>query len=1157
MSTSPFPLLSSAVADFPTDTRLYQLDSPLGPDALLVESWVGREALSELSELHIDCLGTDTHIPLQSLLGQQLVLRTRLADGQWHARSGYAAEVAQLGTDGGLARYRVSLVPWLAFAQYQQRSRVWQEQPVLAIIEDVLAAYAPRNNWRITADADAFLAQVRPRSYCCQYRETDYAFLTRLLAEEGIGFHFDETDAADDTAVARQQLVLFADTTVFAEDAGAARDGGIRFHRAAGIEQGDSIQALGSERRLQPAITTVSSWDYKASRVIAATAETAHRYGGPHAPRIEANDWAGVYAFATQQDAEHYARILRDATDARFKDWFGNGNVRSFRTGTAFRLLASPLDGIGQFRAPAGAASSHTGQASQTDADVRRRFCLLGVLHAGVNNLPVSLHDDSQARLGAAPPFTARTLSGDAAFENTDRAGDSLLTSWERNGRDWFRRVQAEQEAHCPNLVKAWFPELYPDDDDSSHIDPAAWQPLLARAKDTGYANRFTAIRADIVWRPALFDDTGLRLNPRPTVPGSQTAIVVGPDGSTANAGTVHTDHLGRIRIRYHWQTGDASTCWVRVAQLFAGPGYGAQFIPRIGQEVLVSFFDNDIDRPLVTGVLYNGRGQDDPDALAAAADHAPAGQDNLTGGASPAWHGAAGSHRQAGFLSGFKSVALGADGYTRQANQLVFDDSTGRLRTQLATDTAATQLNLGHLLHQADNYRGSFRGTGWEVRTDAYGAIRAGRGVLMSTYYGKAPGGGPEPAGDNAPGIALLKQAQGFADTFNRAAATHQTVQFILVKGGALNGDTSQSVIDDKQAPIAAMLAKISGLVAASDGSIDGNGQPIPQMHAPLVVVTAQAGIGVAASDGLHVAAGEVAHLASGRDMHVAVGDALSIHSGQAIGLLAGAVGAGENDADIQLYAGQGDVQLQAQSDAMTLAAHDLVRLISANSHVDFAAAKSITLCTEGGASLTIEGGNITFACPGTISIKAASKSFAGPAGMGYALPVMPRSEREDKPTKLKLSLQDMPGKTGQGWQGKSWKIVEARDSAIEGGLTQASAHLLNPAHWEKVLYEGKAGADGDLGLTAMQQQELHGELQARRGKIWLIHGLQVTPLQPGLWSTDEQGLPNPHKIMAALNYGVDHQAFDPDATQLLTEWGKQDQTATGMGTLKKKIDL
>jgi uncharacterized protein (DUF2345 family) len=116
-------------------------------------------------------------------------------------------------------------------------------------------------------------------------------------------------------------------------------------------------------------------------------------------------------------------------------------------------------------------------------------------------------------------------------------------------------------------------------------------------------------------------------------------------------------------------------------------------------------------------------------------------------------------------------------------------------------------------------------------------------------------------------------------------------------------------------------------------------------------------------------------------------------MHTGQALGLLAGAVGAGDGDAGIKLYAGQGDIDMQAQSDSMTFAAKELVRLISANSHIDFAAAKSITLCTEAGASVTIEGGNITFACPGTISIKASSKSFTGPERTGYALPMFPRS--------------------------------------------------------------------------------------------------------------------------------------------------------------------
>ncbi|MEN3810960.1 phage baseplate assembly protein V, partial [Chromobacterium piscinae] len=79
-----------------------------------------------------------------------------------------------------------------------------------------------------------------------------------------------------------------------------------------------------------------------------------------------------------------------------------------------------------------------------------------------------------------------------------------------------------------------------------------------------------------------------------------------------------HTDAQGRIKVQFHWQRpdehptigaglDDKSSCWLRVAMPSAGAGWGHQFIPRIGQEVLVDFIEGDIDRPVITGVLYNG----------------------------------------------------------------------------------------------------------------------------------------------------------------------------------------------------------------------------------------------------------------------------------------------------------------------------------------------------------------------------------------------------------------------------------------------------------------------------------------------------------------------------------------------------------------------
>ena len=112
----------------------------------------------------------------------------------------------------------------------------------------------------------------------------------------------------------------------------------------------------------------------------------------------------------------------------------------------------------------------------------------------------------------------------------------------------------------------------------------------------------------------AVLDDTGARPRPRPTALGPQTAIVVGPQGQTSPQGAdeLYTDRLGRIKVQFHWQANPFApperqngahsdhSCWLRVMQRFATAGGGHQFIPRIGQEVLVGFLGNDIDRPLV-----------------------------------------------------------------------------------------------------------------------------------------------------------------------------------------------------------------------------------------------------------------------------------------------------------------------------------------------------------------------------------------------------------------------------------------------------------------------------------------------------------------------------------------------------------------------------
>ena len=121
----------------------------------------------------------------------------------------------------------------------------------------------------------------------------------------------------------------------------------------------------------------------------------------------------------------------------------------------------------------------------------------------------------------------------------------------------------------------------------------------LDNHRDT-YSNNFVAFPSTITFRPP-------EITPRAVIRGSQTAIVVGKSGEE-----IWTDQYGRVKVKFHWDQSAAqdetSSCWIRVAQGWAGQQWGSLFIPRIGQEVIVSFLDGNPDRPIITGCVYNGQ---------------------------------------------------------------------------------------------------------------------------------------------------------------------------------------------------------------------------------------------------------------------------------------------------------------------------------------------------------------------------------------------------------------------------------------------------------------------------------------------------------------------------------------------------------------------
>ena len=116
--------------------------------------------------------------------------------------------------------------------------------------------------------------------------------------------------------------------------------------------------------------------------------------------------------------------------------------------------------------------------------------------------------------------------------------------------------------------------------------------------QEAEYTNEFECMPASIPFRAPS-------RTPKPIVQGSQTAMVVGPSGEE-----IFTEKNGQVKVQFHWdrvgKRDEKSSCWVRVSHPWAGKGWGAVSIPRIGQEVIVDFLEGDPDRPIVTGRVYN-----------------------------------------------------------------------------------------------------------------------------------------------------------------------------------------------------------------------------------------------------------------------------------------------------------------------------------------------------------------------------------------------------------------------------------------------------------------------------------------------------------------------------------------------------------------------
>ena len=880
--------------------RLLRLHTPFGPDVLVAEAFRGEERLGGGGfRFEITALSVDAHLDLDALLGKPVLLELLCADSPVRRPfHGHVAAFEQLGSNGGLARYRLRVEPWLAFLRERVDSYVFQERSVIDIVEDVFADYAgagalvPAWRWELQ-DRAAYPV----RSLATQYQESDFAFIQRLLCDEGLFYWFEHSGAAADETLGRHTLVI-------ADHNGACVDiGPVRYHRADATERSDALQRWSPAHRLHATRLGRASWDYRSLSLRACGAETEAAFGDAGA---EDADIAGPYAWCDAAHGERLARRQMEGLQAAAGTGTGAGTWRRLAPGACFTVTQHPQAG---------------------DAP----YLCIGVTHAARNNLGAEVVDALDrvlgpvAQAGAALPHT---LGGPE--DPPDGISDGAVA------------ISVDVEGGAPEL----------------------------------YRNHFHMLPAAIAYRTAHSDGHGVRLHPKPTVHGTQSAIVVS-DGAPL---TTDRDH--RIKVQFPWQRGgdassrlahpggddnapgnDSAWTWVRVATPWAGDNWGGVLLPRKGQEVLVAFLEGDIDRPVVVGSVYNGRGQAD-------AQHNEIGGGGAgASGNAAAWFDGNG---HPAVYTGLKSQALGTSQDGTGGHQLLrFDDTPGQGRAQAATTQHQTTLTLGHLKGGEDNVRGVERGFGVELSTGASGAIRAGSGLLLTSEPGHQQLAARQALGQLADSAELTKTLQ--------EAATGQPAG-LPDEPAVLAVQQSQDAVEESLAAI-----QQGGAAAAEDGKAIGGGDgEAPGWSAPhLLVAGADGAVTVTPADQAWISGTRTA-LVAGTDL-----DWMS--QGSQVTAVAGGIAMFTQGSDapddkpnqetgIALHAAQGNVSARAHRNEAKAAAKTKITIASTHGDIEIAAPTKHVLLTAQGAYLKIEGGNIELGAPGVVEFKASSKELAGP---------------------------------------------------------------------------------------------------------------------------------------------------------------------------------
>ena len=477
--------INSLTGDRPKFTqrnRYATIDSPLGPDVLLINALIVDEHVNQLTEIHIDALSHQNNIEPQQIVGQRvritldpntrnyslerIVAVSREIDNRRYF-DGYVASFGRVGSSGNVTRYEMSVVPWFWFLTRSTDCRIFQHETP----ESILATIFHEQGF---SDFEFQVRNKRPEiKYMVMYCESYYNFCARLMEQEGLIWTFRYEKG-------KHILVICDSNAIFRE---LPTLGEIEYHADSAASERDGIERW--DEAFSFRVGKVTYRDFNAERpwsklmLVEARAQTLKH---PNIGDTERYEHQSLYD--DFDNGQRYVRYAMEAEEAQARCFTGVGYASGMTTTGRFKLV------------------NHRSSTYNS-----KGFGILHVRHEAVND------------------FT-------------------------------------QQVARLP------------------------------------YRNSFTCLPIEIPFRPE-------RRTPKPSMQGTQTAIVVGPPGEE-----IYTDG-SCVKVHFHWdrrgKMDGTDSMWIRVSQPWAGKGWGGSAIPRIGQEVVIAHDQGDPDMPLIIGRVFNG----------------------------------------------------------------------------------------------------------------------------------------------------------------------------------------------------------------------------------------------------------------------------------------------------------------------------------------------------------------------------------------------------------------------------------------------------------------------------------------------------------------------------------------------------------------------